>query len=491
MWLAIRLPQLSLEALLINESAQEKPQGVINQNRMICLNSYALDSGVNLDQSTSSAYAMCERIELFERNIRLEIQLKTAIAILLYQYSSSIVISENELLWMEIGRSLKLYAGLNNLLAVIRNDLDQESITYRLAIGPTSVSAEILSFLDFDYSLDCFNQERLSFDLTRFEKQLSVLPVALMNVPLKSIQKIQSVGIKTIGELVELSNGALRKRFGSILSDYLLKLQGKLSDPKIVFIPPESFYQKLEFNEVIHYRQGLLFPIKRLLKELCRFLIIKQKTSQTIVWKLFDSEKNNIEFSVLVSENQISETIFLELTQLTLEHHSLQAPIEAISLSASKLCELTTQTDDLFGGVELFKQDSNFLHRINAKLGENSCYTLQQLPEPVPELAQKHYYSPHIVKKKERHNKSDRRMDEQSARPCWLFEIPQPMSVSGDRYFWRGELTLISSCERITHHWWQEKIARDYFFAEHENGNIYWVYEDKLTHQWFVQGLYS
>jgi len=277
---------------------------------------------------------------------------------------------------------------------------------------------------------------------------------------------------------------SITKRFGKNTSDYLLKLSGELADPKDYYVPDDFFEQKLDFINVVHHREGLLFPIKRLLKTLCRFLTIKQKNSQCLHWMLFDSEKNSIGFDVLIADSQIDEHVFFDLTQLNLERYTLHAPIEAISLKVVQLVDLSTRNEELFESNDAFENKTNFINKIRAKLGSESCAMLHEKTEHLPELSfelQDNFTGGNLQ------NESKDNL----TKPSWLLEKPCKIQYNLNRLIWQGELKIISHQERITNYWWQKKVARDYFLAEHDNGIIYWVFFEKLKKQWFVHGIYS
>ena len=523
MWLSIRLPLLPLETLHLSlkeknsepaATPPDTPMGVIENNLILCANQPAYAQGVKNNQSIASAYALCDQIQLYERNKAQERQQLQSLAMIIYGYSPNVVIDEKGLLLVEIARSLKLYQGLDNLLKHIQSELQQESIAFQLAIGHTPTSAELLSFKPLVYSLECWLKKQSSIDKKTIETKIAQLPVELMALPDKAIDKIRSVGIHQLGELKALPLAAIRKRFGETVSRYLLKLWGQLPEPKNYFIPPETFHEKLEFIDVIHHRQGLLFPIKRLTKNLCRFLILQQKNCQNIHWKLYDSEKNTIGFDVLVSDSRVSEKTYIELTQLNLERYTLHAPIEAIALTADKLTELNATNSQLFEQGYDFKQSSDFINKIRAKLGNKSCYSLQQQAEHVPELAYRQVTeisntsyleksspeakdSPGAKNSPEAKNSLNSRASNKKSdnshhnRPSWLLEKPKPIYFNQRKLIWQGELKIISAQERITSYWWKKKIARDYYLAEHEDGAIYWVFFDQVKRQWFLHGIYG
>lgn len=367
---------------------------------------------------------------------------------------------------------------------MLTQELDNEWISYQLGLGETPKSAELSSYLSTNKLMSFWQPQSQSINTRQLHQALNHLPLVLLNMPSTTISKIHSVGINTLGQLQQLPISAITKRFGKNISDYLLKLNGKLAVPKDYFKPDEIFEQKLEFIDVVHHRAGLLFPIKRLIKNLCRFLTIRQMNSQCLHWELFDSEKNSLGFDVLISDSQIDERVFFELTQLNLERYTLHAPIEAISLKVERLSDLFSRTEELFESNQAFENKANFINKIRAKLGNGSCTMLQTKSEHLPEFCYelKDELDPQAVQRKEK---------TELTQPSWLLEKPQFIQYSFNRLIWHGELKIISHQERITSYWWQQKVARDYFLAEHDNGIIYWVFFEKLNKQWFIHGIYS
>lgn len=507
MWLSIYLPQLPLEALLTLEAkdhnkSQSFPVGVIEDNLVIGTNQIAYQSGIRVGQSLTSAYTICDDIKLYQRHIQQEQQTLNNLALLVYNFSPNLVIDQQGFVLIEIARSLKLFDGLKKLLNQLKALLDKSQLSYQLAIGSNLTNAQLLSFKPLVYSYDTWLPGKEIFNHKQLEDKIAQLPIELMLLPDSTLQKIHSVGLKTIAQLQQLSHKAIRKRFGNSANDYLLKLFSSTTEPQNYFVPAETFSQKLEFIDVVHYRQGLLSPIKQLVKQLCQFLIVKQKTCQYLHWELFDSEKNVIGFDVLISSSQIRANTFIELTQLNLERYTLHAPIEAISLTANKLSELNAQNQQLFEEMSAFRSSNHFIHKIRAKLGNDSCYSFIEENEHLPELA---YRKINEVNPPEYNiedyqdlkagdnvsiteNTKDKKRPE---RPSWLLETPQPIHFNQHKLLWRGELKIISSQERITNYWWKKKVARDYFLAEHENGTIYWVFYDQIKKQWFIHGIYG
>jgi protein ImuB len=485
MWLSIRLPQLPLEALQTesNQVSAEQAQAVIQENRILCVNQLASQQGIQVGQTITNAFALCETIQLYQRKPQQEQQLLKNVAILVYPISSSVIIEPEGIIILEVARSLKLYKGIDSLVNNVRERLDEESINYQLALADSPTAAEILSFMPLTYSMQAISSEG-QINSSKLERLLSKLSVQSMLLEEKIIQQFQSVGFKNIGQLKQLPYSSFQKRFGKKALNYLLKLFNQQADPRDFFQPEETFYQSLEFNEVIHHRQGLLFPIKRLLKNLVNFLHLQQKNSQYLEWKLFDSSKSTLTFSVVFSNANISLNNYLELTQLNLENHQLKEPIEGIALTAEKLSPLDIKTQELFEQAGCFNSNSHFINKIRAKLGSNSCLQLAQEPAHLPEQAS-------IVSADVLPISKDIENDYQPHQPTWLLETPKPIRLLHQQLVLNGKLTIISSPQKIANNWWDSSTARDYYIAEHENGSLYWIFFDQLKKLWFLQGVYG
>lgn len=54
-----------------------------------------------------------------------------------------------------------------------------------------------------------------------------------------------------------------------------------------------------------------------------------------------------------------------------------------------------------------------------------------------------------------------------------------------------SQMQLLTGPERIEGNWWQQSICRDYYVARHRDGMRYWVYQDRITQNWFIHGAFG
>lgn len=495
-WLVIRLTQLPLEALNIKDINKALPQAVIEDNQIICMNVIASQYGVKVNHTISSAYALCENIQLYQRNISQEKQKLDSLALLLYRYSPSICIEEYSLILIEIGASLKLYRTIENLLKLIKKTLNHEITSYMLGLGDNPTSAELATYLtESDLCktnlLEYWQADKQEINVSQLHQAISNLPVSQLSIAPKSIEMLQSAGIKLIKELQKIPQKSIRKRFGKELTNYLGKLNSTYPELKSYFIPPEFFYQKVELINVIHHRQGLFSPIKKLIKNLCHFLISKQQSTQFLEWCFWDSEKNFFQFEVLITENFFNENNYFELTELTLENYQLKAPIEAISLKVNQLNAISLENKNLFGAYDKFEENLNFVNKIRAKVGHKSCIRFKGCNDFLPERSFELSQIDSALSEKMNGLSGSNNTSGKLSKPSWLLDPPIAIDYRKNNLHWHGKLKIISSPERITSHWWEEKTARDYFLARHDSGIIYWIFFEKMNKQWFIHGVYS
>ena len=524
MWLCIRFPLLPLESLLrslptkqsmlsevmtehrssdaFNHSSSDTlkyPIAVSENNKIICCNQAAYQQGIREQQSLSTSYTLVDELKLIERRVAQEQQMLQNLAITLSTFSPTLHLCPPQCVQLEIGRSLKLFNGLNQLIQSIEDTLNPLAITFQWAIALTPKMAEVFSLNQQQVSHTCWQPDSQTISRSQCLALLRKLPINQLFLAPEIKERITSLGIKYTGELLTLPLASLRKRLGSEATQYIQQLIGKLSDNPKDFQLPTEFIRDLEFIDVIHSREALLFPIQRLLNELCYFLRLQQKHTQLLHWILRDSYHVSTEFTVQLAEPDSDPKVSFEITRLKLDHITLTGPIEALSLKVTHFSDINAQSGSLFLQSEDFNDSLKFVSKIRAHLGDGSCYWLQQEPEVIPELAQKTYSQNQITsdilnsstKALIKGKKPEMVVMESNPRPAWLFETPQKIGHLKEQLFWNGRLSIISQEERITGYWWKKPVHRDYFIAQHTSGSFYWIFFDHQKEQWFVHGIYS
>jgi protein ImuB len=81
-------------------------------------------------------------------------------------------------------------------------------------------------------------------------------------------------------------------------------------------------------------------------------------------------------------------------------------------------------------------------------------------------------------------------------RPAWLMEKPMELRLHRQKPVYGSLLKLLAGPERIQAGWWDDAmVARDYFIAGNELGQLLWIYREanpavQNSARWYLQGLF-
>jgi hypothetical protein len=72
--------------------------------------------------------------------------------------------------------------------------------------------------------------------------------------------------------------------------------------------------------------------------------------------------------------------------------------------------------------------------------------------------------------------------------------VTETESASPQAFHWHGNaytVVTVLNQWRIDREWWRERIARDYFLVMTTSGLLAVLFQDRVTHDWFIQRLYD
>jgi protein ImuB len=298
----------------------------------------------------------------------------------------------------------------------------------------------------------------------------------LEELPLEVVSRdpfLQQLGLRRVGELLELPRDGLAKRCGQRLLDDLDRALGALPEPREFFAPPPEFRAKLELPGAVDHAEGVLFAARRLLVQLSGLLAARQAGVRCFVVKLFHAKKHTelqIDFASPTRDIQR----FARLLRERLAGMTLPQPVEAIGLEAGAFAPLHERTAGMFGDPLADDEDwAGLLERLRARLGAAAIHGLATQPDHRPELA---------WRRVEPGEWDPREFRQPGPRPLWLLEAPRRLA--------RMELELLAGPERIECGWWDgDEARRDYFIARAEGASLVWIYRE--DDGWFVHGIFA
>lgn len=482
LWLCLYFPRLPLQVYTRAQS-KENTRAILvaAQHRVLCANDTALQQGIKTGQPVATAHALCVDLHLLNRDPQQEARLLQQIAYWCYGFSPIVSLKPPDCVLLEIRGSLTLFKGLSTLLAKLDQGLNERGLDYQQGLGHTPKAAELLARSTPDSSVTIVPSPA-------YQQQLAQVPLSFLAIPAQQIKALESMGLRRFGEILKLPRAALGRRFGMAFLHYLEQTMGERADPQQPIKPEQKFCSSLFYIEGITDKESLIFPMKRLLTELCQFLRSHQLHCSGLSWHLAELHRPAQVLNLRFSQAQNTLPLFLELSRIKLSAQPLAPQIHSLTLRAQNFTPATTNTRDLLGLTEQNQQQAalTLLDKLKTRLGSDAVYGIRSCAEHIPELAwQVREYRPPSPEM------ADSKPEEHALRPLWLLPKPEPIGDHSQGLVWHGPLTLVRGPERIESHWWSDAAAqRDYFIARHEQGGIYWVFRDLSSRRWFIQGVF-
>lgn len=472
LWLALRFSHLALE-LLAAIQATTSPRVIREQhaNRQLVFdaNPAARQLGVRRGMSMKQAQLLAPGLAIVERDRAREAEGLERLAHWAMQFTSQVVLQPPQGMLLEIGASRRLFGGVTALHQQVITSCAQIGHSPRTGIAPNPQAAWWLSALPQAVVITREKELRAA---------LAALPLGYLELPDKQRQALRRMGLQQLGECLRLPRAGLRRRFGAEWIDRLDRALGQQPDPRPCFKPPHRFEARLELPAEVDNCTGLLFGLRRLLRELGGALLGADATIDRLTLTLEYVDRPPADIVLQLLQPHRDPDYLLELWRDRLERETLQAPVSGLHLASVdfQLAEHASQG--------LFDQKSGQLagqalwERLQARLGRDAVRQPGVLADHRPESAWS------LV--------SSAEGTPLGQRPLWLLDPPERLR-QGPGGPWRdGPLRLEQGPERIESGWWQGRwVQRDYFIAIDSHGARLWLFRQANERDWYLHGRFG
>jgi len=469
-WLALRLPHLALDAYARGQAHQGLPLAVSDtvqrRETIIDSNPAARKAGVVAGMSVTAALGVIDGLQVLPRRPAEERAALQRLAAWCYQYSSQVSISpERPFLLLEAGSSERLFGAP----AVIGQRLERElgQLGYHAAAGsaPTPEAAWLAAgeVMHIEASVN-------------IRTHIGPLPLSCLHLQQAELHALMQMGFRQIRDVLRLPRKALTRRFGPAVTDYIDRLLGNSPDPRPVYQPPQAFASRLELPAEILASQALLFPLKRLLDELCGVLRGGDNAVQSVrIVLLHEDHPDSLLLLGTQSPTQDAGRL-LDLLRERLERLRLPQAVREIRLEAPRLLALTAAQRSLFrdSPAEQRQNIEQLTERLQARLGSGAVGGLAGVEDHRPEYSWR-----------------PRMLDEKAHcvalphRPAWLWPKPKRCDI--------GCYEILAGPERIESGWWDGRdCRRDYFIVRDAHGSTLWAFHEyKPRRGWYLHGIFA
>ena len=429
----------------------------------------------------ADAWSLLPELAVQERDAERERRRLETLACWAGGFTSEVSLALPDALLLEVAGSLRLFGGLEALLARLLQGIAGQGHAACTALAPTPRAALWLAVAG-----EAGNAAvPRCLDVADLRDTLGTLPLEVLELDAAQMRRITGFGARNLGDLLRLPRSGLARRLGIGLTTSLAQALGEVPDLRERFRFPDTFRESLELPARVEDAARLLFAAQRLVQVLCGWLAARGSGIAACRLQL-EHERGHATLLELVfaAPTRDPERIGRVLRE-RLERLSLIAPVAALVLLAGAPEPLPGREGGLFGETAAGEGVMLLVERLQARLGEASVHAVAARPEHRPERASASV-APGLGSA----------AVFPGPRPCWLLPRPQPLSEVGGRPQRDGPLTLLAGPERIESGWWDAgeaeavgDVRRDYFVALSSRHEWLWVY--RCHEGWFLHGHFS
>jgi len=343
---------------------------------------------------------------------------------------------------------------------------------------------------------------------------LAPLPLAALRLSSNMVAALARVGLKCIGDILDLPRAPLVARFGADLLRQLDRALGREDEPLTPRLPVARYVAEKSFHEPIAREEDVLASVERLAARLKTALTARGEGARRLELALFrtDGAVKRIAAGTSrpVRDPRAIRALFVERLAALGDEIDPGFGFDLARLSVLNAEPCPDEQVGL-GSREDQAELDRLVDRLSARLGRRRVSRLVARDSHIPELAVAAVPAQAMARAEFgwdafRRFRADAHL---SPRPLRLLAKPEPIAdvfalvPDGPpvRFRWRRalhEVVCAEGPERIEGAWWSEEggPARDYFRVEDKAGLRFWLfraglYRDMPPPRWFLHGMYA
>jgi protein ImuB len=435
-------------------------------------------------------------------------RLLDAIADTCQRYTPLVAVDPPDGILLDIGGCAHLFGGEEQLRDDLLARMTCLGLSARAAIAATIGAASAAArFGDAETMADASGEAR---------ERLAPLPLPALRLPDETVAALARVGLKRVGDILDLPRSPLAARFGADLLRQLDRALGREDEPLTPRLPVPPYVAEKSFHEPIAREEDVLACVERLAARLKTALTARGDGVRRLELALFRTDGAVKRIAVGTSrplrDPQAIRALFVErLAALGDEiDPGFGFDLARLSVLNAETCvdeQISLGTREDQAGLD------RLIDRLSARLGRRRVSRFVARDSHIPELAAASMPA-QAMTRAEFGWEAFRRFRAEtglSQRPLRLLVKPEPIAdvfalvPDGPpaRFRWRRalhEVVRAEGPERIEGVWWSEDggPARDYFHVEDTAGLRFWLFRAGLYRdtalsppRWFMHGLYA
>lgn len=448
--------------------------------------------GISISMAVADARALVANIQVLDDEPQFLLQLLTGLGNWCIRYTPTVATNMPDGLLLDVSGCAHLWGGEEKYATDIQNRLKGFGYTTRIGIAATIGTA---------WALARYGKQPVVLAPSGEERSaLMPLPPAALRLENKIVERLQKLGLYTIGHFINMGRSILRRRFGVGLLERMDQAFGWKEEPLKPLQPVEPYQERLPCLEPIMTRSGIEIALQQLLDTLCKRLVKEDKGLRKAVFKTYrvDGEVQHIEIGTHLPSQQPAH--LFKLFELKIDQIEPALGIELFVLEAPNVEKARSSQEALWHNSTVNDTRlAQLLDQLTGKLGKGIVH--RYLPD-------EHYWPERSARKaKELSEQPATTWREDRPRPVRLLPVPEPVEVAAPipdyppmHFRHKGKLHTIKKAdgpERIEAEWWiTEGEHRDYYVVEDESGARYWLfrlghYTGDKPHQWYLHGFFA
>ncbi|HEV3177675.1 MAG TPA: DNA polymerase Y family protein [Stellaceae bacterium] len=407
-------------------------------------------------------------------------------------------------IWLDLTGVAHLFGDEAGLAADLLARLRRQGLSARAAIADTPGAASALARAG--------REPRTIVPSGATKLALALLPVGALRLPLETIELMERLGLRRIGDLYKLPRPAMVSRFGLAAAERLDQALGRMPEPLSPLPPAPTRSSHRRFAEPIARPEDLACAIASLADALCRALAADGVGARRLALRFYRVDGVVLALEAGTAQASRDPRHLAHLFAQRLDRIEPDLGIEDMRLEALVVEPLGPRQASLDrAGAADRSQDAlaDLVDRLENRLGAGSVTRMRPCDSHIPERAVERV--PAFAA-----GEGGTPWDPRRLRPVRLLARPEPIEAVAPipddppvLFRWRRLVHRIRAAdgpERILGEWWREhdageedcggskpadKNLRDYYCVEDMDGRRFWLFRLGLhpTTRWFLHGV--
>jgi protein ImuB len=376
-----------------------------------------------------------------------------------------------------------LFSSLDAWASAIGKELQAECFTASIVVGFTRFGSYAVA--------RAVRGVTVLRDRDEEETKARGVSLSRLDIPPDTQVALLKLGVRTVANLLRLPAKELSKRFGTKIFDLHRLATGDLFAPLNPETAEEPLLRSMELPSPETSSERLVFFVKQLVDDLLKEIYQKSQalTRLHLILELDDQSKRKE--SLRPDEATLNGPLLLRLVRLRLETLHLDSGPIFLTIEAEAVHRAQEQLSLI---VEKPKRDPRIrslaFSRLRATLGEAAIVRAELTNGHLPSA--RFQWTPLETLPKGDASFKDgtrslvRRIYEKP------LALPHRSRHKPDQWMLRGlEFGLARDFLGpyiLSGGWWRRTVQREYYFVKMQQGDVFWIFYDRVRRRWFLEG---